>query len=113
MFRVADLGKRGVPGLSRAQRAAMATITPYVPPPRLRFSLVDPSEDEGIAIFAGAPSCLVSPQVLNAPNCNAVFHPIDGAVGTVPDCIGYAARPWVPHDRTSGAVAVPNSYWKR
>jgi hypothetical protein len=101
-YSVRDIGKVGVPHLTKGQLTTLKSIRHFFDPPTLRFAFVA----REYAIFnpkfglcwRGVPGY----RVLNG-GCNAYYAVTDRFDGTVavPDCWG-PPRPWVPGDPGRG-----------
>jgi len=103
-YSVRDIGKFGVPPLTKPQLATLKSITHYYNPPTLRFAFVGReyvvfNPKFGLC-WRGVPGY----RVLNG-GCNAYYAVTDRFDGTVavPDCWG-APRPWVSADPGRGSA---------
>jgi hypothetical protein len=109
IYRVADIGRHGVPTLTSAQKRSIAAITRYLDSPHLRFTLIDAK----LIVFNAfrGPCVYDAPgyQVLNG-SCNEAYQPGRDPDQThaMPSCIG-PPRPWAPSDR--GLPGDPN-FWR-
>jgi hypothetical protein len=102
-YLVRDVGKVGVPHLTKSQLTTLKSIKRYFEPPTLRFAFVGReyvifNPKFGLC-WRGVPGY----RVLNG-GCNAYYAVTDRFDGTVavPDCWG-PPRPWVPGDPGRGA----------
>lgn len=98
-YRVADMGKPGVPPLEGEELQQVHAISRYVHSPTLRFQEI---AAQFLVYDASLGACLLAAPgywVLNAPRCNMYFMPADAWNGpsAVPGCYS-PPRPWVPHD---------------
>jgi len=99
-YSIFDIGKRGVPILTKKQRKMLSSIREYVKSPTLRFTfiyddLVVFDATDGPCFDGGAPGY----PVLNGA-CNEYYQPGEDPRKTVPapGCIG-PPRPWISSDK--------------
>jgi hypothetical protein len=102
-FRVADLGRSGVPRPDRKDLEMMRKIRRYVHSGTLRFAYLSPQwfivYD---AVWGPCTGSAPGYSVLNG-GCNESYMPSNQSDITIPlpDCIS-PPRPWIPHDRGIG-----------
>lgn len=98
-FRLADVGRRGVPALSPAERRLVARIERYTADrPTLRFARVDATTANGFIVFDAldGPCGTSRPyEVLNG-SCNEFYEPGENPYHTMPapGCFPQK-RPWM------------------
>ena len=99
-YSVFEIGKRGVPELTRDQRKMLASIRKFVRSRSLRFTFIESDfvvfdAVDGPCFDGGAPGY----PVLNGA-CNEYYEPGEDPRKTAPapGCIG-PPRPWIPSDK--------------
>jgi hypothetical protein len=118
IYRVRDLGKQGVPELTKMMRRTVASIVKYYHPSTLRFTIIGEAhlDMRDLYVFDPYPSALCSGSgffLLNDRSCQTFFLPADpdDLTATAPDCYN-RKRPWIPDDKgtTNGSWSDGNNH---